>query len=203
MYTQTPELSPVSCIPLPRAQLYRDLFVAKYPALAERANGRTERAVEICHRPGACRRTDHVGVFLVEASNPDHQPEIRQKKYYEVDVNRHTCTCPDSSQGNVCKHRLAIGFHLFGSDWSAEAEKNRVSQQYEARRAYKEAWRVQLEAATDFEALASNGVSSENTIAAARQMALELTTKAVAAQARYEELCQPGPDYTKFVTVVR
>ena len=195
MYTQNPEFSPVSCIPLPRAQLYRSLFCAKYPALAERANGRTEHAVEICHRPGACRRTDHVGVFLVEASKPG--------TWYEVDVNRHTCTCPDSRQGRPCKHRLAIAYHLFGSDWSAEAEANRVSQQYEARRAYREAWRVQLEAATEFETLATNGISSENTISAARQLALDMLAKAAAAQEHYADLCRPGPDYTKFVTVIK
>jgi hypothetical protein len=152
--------------------------------------------VKICHRPGACRRTDRVGVFLVMS-------EHRAYTWYEVDVNRHTCTCPDSRQGNVCKHRLAIGMHLFGSDWSAEAEKNRVSQQYEARRAYKDAWRVQLEAASTFEALATNGISSENVVSVARQLALDLTAKAVEAQKRYEELTAPDPDYSKFVTVVR
>jgi hypothetical protein len=33
-------------------------------------------------------------------------------------VNARTCTCPDKHPGVICKHRLAIGLHLFGPKWA-------------------------------------------------------------------------------------
>jgi hypothetical protein len=108
--------SPVSAKRREHAQLLGDLFKAHYPQLADRCNGRIERAVEIVSRVGACRTDPRPGIWLVESQSGNG--------YYEVNTETRTCTCPDSQKGNLCKHRLAIGFHLSSVNWITEYQKS-------------------------------------------------------------------------------
>jgi len=113
--------SPVSAKRREHAQLLGELFKERYPQLVEKCNGRIERAVEIVSRVGACRTDPRPYVYLVESQSGNG--------YYEVDVKAKSCSCPDSTKGNMCKHRLAIGFHLSSSDWITEYQKNLMRSQ--------------------------------------------------------------------------
>jgi hypothetical protein len=101
--------STVAAIAGPKAELYAALFRRKFPRLAAACNGRTEAAAVICATPGACRLGDHPGEYLVLSSRKD--------RWYTVNTDTRSCTCPDSRADRVCKHRLAIGFHIQGPDW--------------------------------------------------------------------------------------
>lgn len=106
------EWSPVGKLHKETAQLYADLFAANYSMIAEAIKERLDKAVIICSTVGACRRTEDLNVFLVESCAKKHT-------YYEVDVKKHTCSCPDfaNAPAHLCKHRLAIGLHLCGPGW--------------------------------------------------------------------------------------
>jgi len=113
--TRTTTWSPVGAIKQQAAEYFADLFRRQWPDLAAKANGRIERAILIASTPGACKPSDeHPGRYLVKASSDNYS-------YYEVDIQRKHCTCPDSAQGHLCKHRLAIALHLLGPDWAAGA----------------------------------------------------------------------------------
>lgn len=111
------EWSPVSKITLACAMLYAAFFRFLHPILADRCGDRIEKAVQIMIRAGARRQTCIAGVFEVESESG--------RGWYEVDVNRKSCTCPDSQSRTdiICKHRLAVGLQLVGPSWTTEAMK--------------------------------------------------------------------------------
>ena len=187
----TPEWSPVAAVRRPefilcrrrRALLFAQLFEHYYPTWAERCNGRIERAVELCSMAGACRRGDLPGVFQVQSeSNP--------RGSYTVDMNARTCSCPDFGRQPagraMCKHLLAIGFHLHGPAWIRRFE----DELFQLKNAYRQAWEDQLEAGDLFEYLAVSceGVRDipDEEIEAARTRMYEATAAAVAAQKAYD-----------------
>lgn len=42
----------------------------------------------------------------------DVRSQVSLNGWYHVDTKRHTCTCKDSQQGHVCKHRLAVWLYV-------------------------------------------------------------------------------------------
>jgi len=185
----TPEWSPVAAVRRPAALLFAQLFEHYYPTWAERCNGRIERAVELCSMAGACRRGDLPGVFQVQSeSNP--------RGSYTVDMNARTCSCPDFGRQPagraMCKHLLAVGFHLHGPAWIRRFE----DELYRLKDAYRHAWQVQLERANTFEflALVAPGATTED-IDNARAAVIQATEQAQAAQALYEAF------YTKYIAL--
>ena len=61
---------------------------------------RLAKALEIVnHRTAIYFKYCPPGVFDVRASS---------KGWYRVDTHARTCTCQDSTRGNVCKHRIAV-----------------------------------------------------------------------------------------------
>jgi hypothetical protein len=81
-------------------------IMARYPKLDQK---RVARAVQIVNKK-----------YVMQATHDQQGNKIRQSDklyivraessfgYYYVDTTAKTCTCPDSSKGNVCKHRIAV-----------------------------------------------------------------------------------------------
>lgn len=66
---------------------------------------RLDRAVEIASKPGMIYNARcNAGEFDVRASSGTG--------WYHVNTKAHSCTCPDSQKGHVCKHRLAVWMHV-------------------------------------------------------------------------------------------
>jgi hypothetical protein len=42
----------------------------------------------------------------------DVRSQTALNSWYHVDTKRHACTCTDSQQGHVCKHRLAVWLYV-------------------------------------------------------------------------------------------
>jgi hypothetical protein len=84
---------------------YADLAteaLAKWPQLDP---ARVERAVQI-----ASNQT-----MIYEDRKEKFSWSVRNSKgngWYTVHTKRRTCTCRDSQQGNICKHRLAVWLHI-------------------------------------------------------------------------------------------
>ena len=187
------EWSPVACIKHEAAQLYADLFRARFPGLASRCNGRIERAVEICARPGACRRAEGYPAYVFAVQSESNKSPAA---FYLVDLKAKTCTCPDSGKGNLCKHRLAVGFHIYGPDWSAEANAERISRVYDARSAMEKAWKIAIEQIDIWESAATTlhadgTYASESDLEPLRVAMTEALEIAHAAQDAYNNLVNP------------
>ena len=46
---------------------------------------------------------------------PEGEYDVRSQNvnaWYHVNTKKHTCTCPDSQKGYVCKHRLAVWLYV-------------------------------------------------------------------------------------------
>ncbi len=63
---------------------------------------RLSRAMDMLTRETIYTFTPSGPMWLVINKGKSHEVT------YEVDTLHKTCTCPDSEQGNLCKHRLAI-----------------------------------------------------------------------------------------------
>lgn len=141
--TKFPEWSPVSAIRPNHAEIFARLFRSLFPAVAEKANGRIEKAVAIMTRAGARRLDRNTGLYEVESDSG--------KGWYQVDLDRKTCTCPDSLAGNLCKHRLAVGLQLQGHDWLLSWHIDHTHQIHVLRRQVDEAWNATSALATTYE----------------------------------------------------
>ncbi len=131
--------SPVAAVEPEYANLVARLFAENYPSWAARCNGRVERAAQIMHSHGACQVTDQKHVYRVES-------QTRKNEWYYVNTDRKICTCPDSLDGNLCKHRLVVAFHLHGPDWIRERQKTRTQAIAAARAAEEQAWSLAIAA---------------------------------------------------------
>lgn len=178
--------TPASIINREQIQHYAALFRQKFPVWAQRCNGRIERAVEIATTAGACRPDEaRPGVYQVRsASNP--------RGWYEVDMTAHTCTCPDDGKNQdrpriICKHRLAIGFKLYGPEWAHEEQRAKYDREYAARKAADEAWQMVIGIANRYENLSPLDYDSE-TASSLRAALLKATDQAEALQKAYNEL---------------
>ena len=127
--TERTEWSPVGAISQDAAEQCAQLFKQYYPEWTDRCDGRIARAVKICSTPGACKRmhTDNLDLYQVKSqSNP--------QGHYVVDVREKTCTCPDAGRDGsstaICKHRLAIAFHLLGPQWIQDNQTNVIKDRY-------------------------------------------------------------------------
>ena len=93
------------------------MFIQQFPATAKRLNGRIEAAVQIL---------EHAGIRHAEGF-PSHVYQVPSQSNprgsYQVDIQARTCTCPDSGKGNLCKHRLAIGFYINQNEWIREFQE--------------------------------------------------------------------------------
>lgn len=145
------EWSPVAAIKPESAQGYAQLFTARYPRIAAVSGNRLAAAVRIMCKIGARQRGDQPGLFLV-------QSESNSRGWYQVDLVNHTCTCPDhpgiAARGGMCKHRLAIGLHIFGPDWVTADNRAMIAHNrmlHEAHAATEKAWDAQLELANRWE----------------------------------------------------
>ena len=92
----------------------------------------------------------------------------------------------------MCKHLLAVGFHLHGPAWIRRFE----DELFQLKDAHRQAWQVQLERANTFEflALVAPGATTED-IENARAAVIQATEQAQAAQALYEAF------YTKYIAL--
>jgi hypothetical protein len=97
-----PEWSPVGAMPRETAILYAKLFRMKYPDLAEKAGRRVDRAAQVASTPGACQRNSDGTIWVKSSSNP------LLNAGDTVDLDRKTCTCPDSGKGNLCACHCSI-----------------------------------------------------------------------------------------------
>lgn len=66
---------------------------------------RVERAVKIAAKNTSIYN-NHLpaGCYDVRSSS--------DRSWYRVNTHTHTCTCIDSAQGHICKHRLAVWLHI-------------------------------------------------------------------------------------------
>lgn len=141
--TKFPEWSPVSLIRPEHAKIYARLFRSRFPDLAEKANGRIEKAVKIMSRAGTRRLDRTAGLYEVESDSG--------KGWYQVDLEHKTCTCPDAQQGNLCKHRLAIGLQVIGHDWLLDWQRDHAYRCHALRNLADEAWEKSNKLATIYE----------------------------------------------------
>ena len=192
------EWSPVACKKKDFAQACARLFRQKYPAAAAKCNGRIERAVEIVQRPGACLRAEGFPeyVFFVKS-------EHNARGVYLVDLKARTCTCPDAGNGQLCKHRLAVGFHFYGHEWIHEeamakmAETNRLRDLAKARQTMLEAWKQASCAISAWEDAAQilkpdGSYPDDQDLADLRARMLEALEHAHAAQDKFNRLANPA-----------
>lgn len=202
---KAPEWSPVAAIRKEAAEYYAQLFIARFPSWAERSGSRLAKAVEICAKVGACRRTEDPAVFHVKSdSNPLGQ--------YRVDMREKTCTCPDHGKNRhgpqvICKHRLAIALHVYGPIWSRDEIITQIRAQtksaeeiqadiekgmkdnaiYFAKTAAREAWKQVIRAASHYETLWQLDYNDPRVVAARERM-LAANAKAAQLQDEYERL---------------
>jgi len=78
-----------------------------YQQLAEEAlkrwriePARMSRALEILEHP-------HM-IYPSKTTAGAHSVRDSQGGWYEVNLSRRSCSCTDSAQGHICKHRLAV-----------------------------------------------------------------------------------------------
>lgn len=67
-----------------------------------------------------------------------------------MDLDAKTCTCPDSGQGHLCKHRIACAMHIYGPDWIREEQAElirRIADLQRRKDAIRIAWARVLELA--------------------------------------------------------
>ncbi len=86
---------------LPRFKCVEDearAFAQRFPDLAQRANGRIEKAIDLA-ASGFVFPTDEPMVFYVRSQSGDGG--------YRVDADAGTCECGDYTRAHVCKHRIA------------------------------------------------------------------------------------------------
>ena len=122
------EWSPVAAKSDELISEYVRIFRQKCPKTAAKLNGRIEAAAKICHTAGACKRADGYPPYVITV-----QSQSNPRGWYFVDLKERTCTCPDSGKGNLCKHRLAVGFHVYGPDWLADEHIARIKAENDAR----------------------------------------------------------------------
>jgi len=101
-------------------QLRRAYMLQQWPAVVRRAGARLDRAALIATTPGAIQPTSSPRIVRV-------QSERKPGEYYLVDIDQHTCTCPDhlahSALGIICKHRLAVAL---AAGWVEESAPRTV-----------------------------------------------------------------------------
>lgn len=100
-----------------QAQVIAEYFAQKYPALASKCGERVERAVKVLAFSAKKNDEQNPDVILVQSEN-------KPNTYYEVDLTRRSCSCPDASraaaQGAMCKHLLAVGMMSKYDAWISE-----------------------------------------------------------------------------------
>lgn len=101
-------------------------FRQKYPDLAEKLNGRIERAQVLAVHGTLQPTPEQPDIWRVRSdSKPNH--------YYEVIPSKRSCSCPDAQKGNLCKHRLAVGFILKLNAWYEDFQAQTLAQAAEVR----------------------------------------------------------------------
>lgn len=176
-----PEWNPVGVIRPEHAEIYARLFRIRFPDLATRCNGRVAKAVQIMSRAGARRLDRATGLYEVE-SDSGHG-------WYQVDLERKSCTCPDAAQGNLCKHRLAIGLQIVGHDWLLEWQLDHSHRCHSLRMQVDEAWDRSNQFATIYEDTDPNAPELERR----RELMLVSTRNASDLQLRWNALIQATP----------
>lgn len=80
-----------------------DQFIARLADHQQKdLNGRLDRALDIA-LAGEVEALPEPGQYLVKG-------HVGPKAAYHVDLQKHTCECPDHRGGNACKHRAAAWF---------------------------------------------------------------------------------------------
>jgi hypothetical protein len=142
-----------------------EIFRQKFPNLSRRLNGRLDAAVKIL-ATGQIRHPDGFPDYVYQV--PSQSNPLGS---YQVDTQAHTCTCPDSGKGNLCKHRLAVGMWANSLDWYTEYQQQTLaaaaaqakadelaryrSQVFELSQAENDAWHTATEAIDRWETAAT------------------------------------------------
>ena len=100
------------------ADAIAEAFALLFPGIAQASGHRLQRAAEICRHAGSCQPGDQPDTYLVRSSS-------NSRGRYIVDTREQSCSCPDHGQAEsrgikkkrICKHRLAVGFFLYGHAW--------------------------------------------------------------------------------------
>jgi len=174
--------NPVSAIKPALADYFVRLFQVRYPGAADQA--RLDKAAQIMALAGACKRGDQPNTYLVKAGS--------RAGWYTVDLNTHTCTCPDARAGNLCKHRLSIGCKLYGPDWAVPAQRAHARAVTDAYADLGKALDQLADAATTLQDLAhrqeSGHLVSESSIESARAESAHLADIVEGLERRYNTL---------------
>ena len=91
----TPVAPPI--LPIVIEQTARNLFESFSEKLKESLNGRQDRALKLAIEGHVSHKAGRI--YSVRSEDGKHA--------YLVDLEARACTCPDSRNGHVCKHRLA------------------------------------------------------------------------------------------------
>ena len=83
-------------------------FAEKYPVQMKRGKRKWEwtplwKAVKIVENDGVT----HLGDYIFQVKS-----QSVRNGHYKVNMLAKTCTCPDHENGNICKHRIAVGLHF-------------------------------------------------------------------------------------------
>ena len=73
------------------------------PADLARFNGRLERGLELALNHYVTPEADLANCYQVRSAAGNG--------FYQVDLEKKTCQCPDSQKGNTCKHRIAAYYY--------------------------------------------------------------------------------------------
>jgi hypothetical protein len=92
----SPAMAP-PILPIVIEQTARNLFESFSEKLKESLNGRQDRALKLALEGHVSHKAGRI--YSVRSEDGKHA--------YLVNLDARTCTCPDSHNGHVCKHRLA------------------------------------------------------------------------------------------------
>jgi len=95
--TATVPFAPQPILPVVIEQTARHVFESFSEKMKAALNGREERALKLALEGHVTHKSARI--YSVRSENGQHA--------YLVNLDKSFCTCPDSSKGYVCKHRLA------------------------------------------------------------------------------------------------
>jgi len=100
-------------------EMYSKLFTMRFPEISEKVGLRAGRASKILSTALSIARTEDRLIYDVRS---DSRPHV----FHRVNLANNSCTCEDARKGNLCKHVLALKFHVNGANWIQEYQSNYV-----------------------------------------------------------------------------
>lgn len=97
----------------------KESFVVHYPQTAKIAGSRVDKASRILLAGNVRKSSEFPGLYEVKSESVGN-------RWYVVDPANKSCTCPDSRDGHLCKHRIAVGMMLSADQWAHEHGINLV-----------------------------------------------------------------------------